>query len=302
LTESNESGIYKIKNLVNEKVYIGSAKCFKNRKREHLKLLRHNKHYNFHLQSSWNKYGESNFEFQIVQTVDDLNLLAKTETYWIRFFDSANKNKGYNLVPTGFNMLGYKHTEESKSKMRMRRVGVKLERKRKEKIGKSVSSFRKNATKEWKDLYSKKLSDSKLGERHHLNKLKENDVYVIKLLLRDTKLRQHEIASCFGVHRYTVSDIKNNKTWGHILISEEDKLNESWILFASKTVKKRIESGVGAGTKSSRAKLNEDQVRDIKKRMKHTDIKNAELAREYNVSKECISSIRKNRSWKHVRV
>jgi len=62
--------IYKIINLVNEKFYIGSTTGeLRRRKNAHLAKLRHNKHYNPLLQSSWNKYGEENFEFIELETV-----------------------------------------------------------------------------------------------------------------------------------------------------------------------------------------------------------------------------------------
>lgn len=62
------AGIYQIKNLINNKFYIGSTynKLIK-RKGEHISSLKHNKHKNKHLQSAWNKYGEENFEFTMVE-------------------------------------------------------------------------------------------------------------------------------------------------------------------------------------------------------------------------------------------
>ena len=52
-----KSGIYQIKNLVNEKIYVGSAINLYQRKCEHFSDLRKNIHDNPHLQSSYNKYG-----------------------------------------------------------------------------------------------------------------------------------------------------------------------------------------------------------------------------------------------------
>lgn len=64
---SKESGIYKITNKVNNKIYIGSAKRFKERFSGHISSLKNNKHQNKHLQASWNKYGTDAFVFEIIE-------------------------------------------------------------------------------------------------------------------------------------------------------------------------------------------------------------------------------------------
>lgn len=63
--------IYAIENLINHKKYIGQTKDPKRRKTSHFSKLRHNKHINNHLQNAWNKYGESNFRFNILLQCED---------------------------------------------------------------------------------------------------------------------------------------------------------------------------------------------------------------------------------------
>lgn len=75
------SGIYKIRNLQNNKIYIGSSNNIKRRWQKHKALLRYGKHPNSHLQSSWNKYGESLFEFSIVELCGVENLLNREQYY-----------------------------------------------------------------------------------------------------------------------------------------------------------------------------------------------------------------------------
>lgn len=53
-----ESGVYKISNKINGKVYIGSSCNLKRRKYSHFSKLRKGLHNNRYLQNSWNKYGE----------------------------------------------------------------------------------------------------------------------------------------------------------------------------------------------------------------------------------------------------
>lgn len=58
----NKIGIYCIKNVYNNKIYIGSSKSLYSRIKAHYNKLKTNKHYNKHLQNSWNKHGEDNFK------------------------------------------------------------------------------------------------------------------------------------------------------------------------------------------------------------------------------------------------
>lgn len=71
--------IYKITNLINNKVYIGSTKSYNRRISYHKSDLNNNKHINNHLQAAWNKYGKDNFLFEIVEEVKNSEELLKIE-------------------------------------------------------------------------------------------------------------------------------------------------------------------------------------------------------------------------------
>lgn len=59
-------GVYKIENILSKKVYIGSTvNSFSQRWNSHASQLRRGIHFNKHLQNSWNKHGEVNFEFSV---------------------------------------------------------------------------------------------------------------------------------------------------------------------------------------------------------------------------------------------
>lgn len=60
-------GIYKITCLSNNKFYIGSSIGIKGRIRSHFASLRKNEHKNKHLQSAFNKYGESYFIIECIK-------------------------------------------------------------------------------------------------------------------------------------------------------------------------------------------------------------------------------------------
>ena len=75
--------IYKIINVANGNFYVGSTVDFKARFKRHRSRLRKNNHHNKHLQSAWNKYGEYNFIFRIVEVVPDNDSLQAAEDVWL---------------------------------------------------------------------------------------------------------------------------------------------------------------------------------------------------------------------------
>lgn len=112
---SENSGIYCITNLINNKRYIGQTYNLSYRWRRHLCDLRHNNHSNNHLQASFNKYGEQSFDYSILEKCSLIDLDEK-EKYWIKIYNSLEN--GYNQADGGLGCRGYKHTESELAKMR----------------------------------------------------------------------------------------------------------------------------------------------------------------------------------------
>lgn len=94
---SHIQGIYSIKNLTTGKRYIGKSQAIRNRWYQHRTDLRCNRHFNIYLQNAWNKYGEKDFKFEVLErcTKDELK---EREIYWVGVYQSLDKGKGYNLV------------------------------------------------------------------------------------------------------------------------------------------------------------------------------------------------------------
>jgi len=69
--------IYRIRNLVNNKCYIGSAKNLHNRVVKHLSDLRRNTHHSIVLQRAYNLYGELNFVVEVIEQVTQETLLQR---------------------------------------------------------------------------------------------------------------------------------------------------------------------------------------------------------------------------------
>lgn len=93
-------GIYKITNIVNNKVYIGESLSIKDRWWIHNNELSKNKHHSYHLQRSYNKYGKYNFKFEILEQCNKEELFIKQDKYILRY-KSDNRKFGYNILKAG---------------------------------------------------------------------------------------------------------------------------------------------------------------------------------------------------------
>ena len=123
----NISCIYRIQNVINNKGYVGSAMSKEARWREHHTQLRNNKHHSILLQRAWNKYGEDQFVFEVIEILDNptKKMLLEREQYWIDFYDAANPDKGYNILSKAGSRQGVKASEETKEKLRISHLGHK---------------------------------------------------------------------------------------------------------------------------------------------------------------------------------
>lgn len=66
---------------------------------------------------AFNKHGYENFTIDIIDTAETIDELNSKEIYWISYYDSTNRDKGYNLCEGGSNTVGFRHSEESKRLM-----------------------------------------------------------------------------------------------------------------------------------------------------------------------------------------
>ena len=109
------SGIYQIKCLSNNKIYIGSSINIYQRWKNHKWNLNKNTHHSIHLQNCWNKYGESNFEFKVLLICDQHNNLFYEQRF-IDAYDSSNSNFGLNIKKKAESPIGNITKEEHEDK------------------------------------------------------------------------------------------------------------------------------------------------------------------------------------------
>jgi len=144
-------GVYRIRNKLDGKRYIGSTDNLQTGWKYRKRALRKGKHHNIHLQRAWNKYGEKSFVFEVEESVegDSKALKRREQDYLDEWFPTGLL---YNIARKADrpSFEGKKHTEESLDKMR----NVQL--------GENNGMFGKTHTQETKD----QMRESHLGYKH----------------------------------------------------------------------------------------------------------------------------------------
>lgn len=109
-------GVYAIKNIINGNFYIGSTTTyFQERLSEHYRNLIKNEHTNKYFQNAWNKYGKKNFEFLILEILNNKNNVINREQFWLDYYKINYKI--YNICLIANSTLGVKPTQEHLDKI-----------------------------------------------------------------------------------------------------------------------------------------------------------------------------------------
>lgn len=110
--------VYRITNLINNKIYIGITTCsIKKRWNEHKHSYLKNKK-STHLYSALKKYGHENFKIESIKKCYSYNQLYRSEIFFIKKFNSNNRLIGYNNSTGGeYSSKGMKHSEATKKKL-----------------------------------------------------------------------------------------------------------------------------------------------------------------------------------------
>jgi group I intron endonuclease len=123
--------VYSITNKINGKIYIGKATDLQSRWAAHLATAKrptYEKHYLIHRAIA--KYGEDNFSFTEIESLNSEQESLDREMFWIAQYKSNvcryGSNYGYNLTDGGDGSSGYKHTKESKQIMSLLKQGYMM--------------------------------------------------------------------------------------------------------------------------------------------------------------------------------
>lgn len=208
----NAPGIYCIKNVLNNKIYVGQSVNIAERFREHKSHLSNNCHGNEYLQNAWNKYGENNFIFEILEKCSKEELDIK-ERYWIMYYNSNVRDYGYNYESGGHK--NKKLSEETKVKISKNHCDVSGSNNPfygKTHSAKSIDKFLNNPN---------YINRKHLGEDSHFAKLSLEQATYIKKYLKEHKTsyaEEIELAKTFNVGINAIQKIKHNRTWKQIVV------------------------------------------------------------------------------------
>ena len=202
-----QSGIYEIRNSVNDKIYIGSSIDIEQRWYDHKRKLRNGNHHSAHLQFAWNKYGEDSFHFQFLEAVS-IDKLLIYEQKWLDERESYKRENGYNTCIVAGNTLGKGHSEETKQKLRKYRTGKRMSEESKKKI--SIAHKGKNNY-----FYGKTHTEEAIEKMRETAKRKLSwaDVRKIRKQYVSGEYSQQKLANVYGVSQGTIFKIVNNRTW-----------------------------------------------------------------------------------------
>lgn len=116
-------GIYQIRNIINNKKYIGSSNNIEKRFYSHLWLLKRNEHHSIHLQRAWNK-NPNNFVYEVVEIINSRKNLITKEQHFIDLYQTANPLYGYNICLKANSPEGKKCRRQTINKIRKATQGI----------------------------------------------------------------------------------------------------------------------------------------------------------------------------------
>lgn len=157
------SGVYLIKNKVNDKVYVGISSDLRFRIKKHFHKLNSNSHHNSHLQKSVNLYGLDQFSIEIIELTPECNLLIR-ENFFQQLYKATDPNFGYNESLTDVSGT-IRHSEKSKQKIGIAHKGKKLSLETRLKISVTLTGREGTPhTEEYRSYMSSLMSGRKMSE------------------------------------------------------------------------------------------------------------------------------------------
>jgi len=221
-------GIYCIRNIKNEKVYIGQTNGNMNKAIQIRKYNLKAKKCNRRLKNELEKYEINDFTILAVEECP-IELLDEKEKYWISYYQSDNPEFGYNIQPGGRKSTHPKEVREiiansrrgthlkdsTKLKIGLKHKGKFLtekQRKHLSKINMGKSYPKRAKQKPEKEIIREDISERNSGLGNGRVKLTLEQCKEIKTLLNSGKGIK-EVAEMFNISTYPIGKIKHGTHW-----------------------------------------------------------------------------------------
>jgi group I intron endonuclease len=218
------SGIYAILNKKTGQVYVGQSNHITRRFRDHLKDLREGIHFSGYLQNAWNIYGEKNFKFKILERVAPTKkLLKQREQYWMDYYKSYEREKGYNLCPAAGSTLGRPVSEATRAKMRKNALGRKVSKETRLKMSKARKGMKQSL--HTRKLISKAFTGMKRGPMSEAHKRKIGKGQIGRKHSKATRLKMSKSSKgrVFSPeHQEKLRKIRNTPRYKKLLNARRD--------------------------------------------------------------------------------
>jgi group I intron endonuclease len=204
--------IYIIKNIINGKMYVGQTINLIARWSCH----KYNSNtYNYPIYLAMRKYGIENFQFIPVENFNTQPEADIAEKFWIDLLETKYRKFGYNIKDGGSHG---KHSEESKSKMSLIKIGKKASENTKLKFSKLRSgnlnpNFGKTTSKEVRAKISKSVTLKVQGEDNPNAKLTKHLVNLIKIDYESGEYTHRSLGKKYSVSYRTIGLIITGKIW-----------------------------------------------------------------------------------------
>ena len=272
------SGIYKITNNANGKIYIGQSLDVKHRIRSHRYLLNKGTHTNNYLLKSYDIHGAECFSYEIIYIIEDqtitkeqiIKILNDKEKYYIQKYHSFEM--GYNLTSGGENKI---FSETSIKKMRESHKGyipTLIQRQR-------ISNSLKNRT--ISAEHRLKLSISNKGKKR---------TNTVKQKMSESRMGSQN--NRYGTHH---SEESKRKIGG----AQIGEKNHNFGKVTPESVKQKCRDSYH-GAQCHLAKLDDNKVIAIKVALSDGQT-GVSLAKKYGVAGAQISTIKHGKTWRHIK-
>jgi group I intron endonuclease len=245
-----KSGIYVIKNTVNDRVYVGSSNNLYKRFNAHKNCLLKENHPNKALTNFCLVYGINKLYVDVIEFCETENLIERENYYIVKY---SGYGHGFNCCPKAESSFkDVKVSDETKLKLSVARKKYILENQiennkrldkgrvilkkmfsdgllqgnNKGKIASEETRLKQRLAKLGKpsnmtDVQIKEriesLKEINSGSKSHFAKLKEFDVLEIRKLLKEGVVSRKEISQKFNISQPTICDIDKRRSWNHLI-------------------------------------------------------------------------------------